>query len=390
MQLPKSEQLNIASLSRLFDNKSECYKLFWFQAILHHVCKGQQEIRFVDLIDHMIASAWYMVTEYHLNLGPRDKLEEAVNYISRRTAMLPNVKQQEILDWLRTCTDGAVIRYKRTLTLNVPYRLQAPFLAEFRGDTWNCGTRELAGRINQQQQLMYYFLDYAGLDTRIRIVPEWMEYLLQNQEILRGWIRYHMILYLQRRNPSVPGISDKLYPPQERKLEKVKKYWKLLSTLAPIREIYGENRLASDNISIDHFVPWSYVAHDEFWNLHPTTRAINSSKSNHLPRWEIYFPRFADLELLSYQMIWKYEAVRSEFRKCAREHLNNPEIRHRLYREGLEPDAFRQQLREVVYPIYLSAKTCGFSSWEYAPGVAANVDLTFNPEAEGFYLAAEE
>ena len=390
MQLPKSEQLNIASLSRLFDNKSECYKLFWFQAILHHVCKGQQEIRFEDLIDHMIASAWYMVTEYHLNLGPRDKLEEAVNYISRRTAMLPNVKQQEILDWLRSCTDGAVIRYKRTLTLNVPYRLQAPFLTEFRGDTWNCGTRELAGRINQQQQLMYYFLDYAGLDTRIRIVPEWMEYLLQNQEILRGWIQYHMILYLQRRNPSVPGISDKLYPPQERKLEKVKKYWKLLSTLAPIREIYGENRLASDNISIDHFVPWSYVAHDEFWNLHPTTRAINSSKSNHLPRWEIYFPRFADLELLSYQMIWKYEAVRSEFRKCAREHLNNPEIRHRLYREGLEPDAFRQQLREVVYPIYLSAKTCGFSSWEYAPGVAANVDLTFNPEAEGFYLAAEE
>ena len=390
MQLPKSEQLNIASLSRLFDNKSECYKLFWFQAILHHVCKGQQEIRFEDLIDHMIASAWYMVTEYHLNLGPRDKLEEAVNYISRRTAMLPNVKQQEILDWLRSCTDGAVIRYKRTLTLNVPYRLQAPFLTEFRGDTWNCGTRELAGRINQQQQLMYYFLDYAGLDTRIRIVSEWMEYLLQNQEILRGWIQYHMILYLQRRNPSVPGISDKLYPPQERKLEKVKKYWKLLSTLAPIREIYGENRLASDNISIDHFVPWSYVAHDEFWNLHPTTRTINSSKSNHLPRWEIYFPRFADLELLSYQMIWKYEAVRSEFRKCAKEHLNNPEIRHRLYREGLEPDAFRQQLREVVYPIYLSAKTCGFSSWEYAPGVAANVDLTFNPEAEGFYLAAEK
>ena len=74
MQLPKSEQLNIASLSRLFDNKAECYKLFWFQAILNHVCKGQQEIRFEELIDDMIANAWYMVTEYHLNLGPRDKL----------------------------------------------------------------------------------------------------------------------------------------------------------------------------------------------------------------------------------------------------------------------------------------------------------------------------
>ena len=43
MQLLKSEQRNIASLSRLFDNWLECYKLFWFQAVLHHVCKRQQE-----------------------------------------------------------------------------------------------------------------------------------------------------------------------------------------------------------------------------------------------------------------------------------------------------------------------------------------------------------
>ena len=62
MQLPRSEQLNVAGLSRLFDNKSECYKLFWFQAILDHVCDGQQEFSFEELIDAMIESAWYMVT----------------------------------------------------------------------------------------------------------------------------------------------------------------------------------------------------------------------------------------------------------------------------------------------------------------------------------------
>ena len=397
MQLPKSEQLNIASLSRLFDNKAECYKLFWFQAILNHVCKGQQKISFEELIDDMIANAWYMVTEYHLNLGPRDKLEEAVNYISSVTAMLPNVKQQEILDWLEGCTDPVVTAYKRNLTLNVPYRLQAPFLKSFRSDTWNCGSKVLAGRINQQERLMYYFMEYAGLDTKIQIVPEWMEYLLENQEILRGWIQYNMILYLQRRNPSVPGISDKLYPPQERKLEKVKKYWKLLSEQAPVHEIYGENLLSSNNISIDHFVPWSYVAHDEFWNLHPTTRAINSSKSNHLPDWELYFPRFAELEHQSYQMIWKYDAVQNEFRKCVKEHLNNPEIEHRLYREGLGEDEFKQQLREVVYPVYLAAKTCGFSSWEYEPGVRqvscdlqSPVEISAFPEdAESLFKVAE-
>lgn len=365
MQLPESEQLNIASLSRLFDNKSECYKLFWFQAILEHVCKGQEEISFEELIDDMIANAWYMVTEYHLNLGPRDTLEKAVNYISSSSGMISSVKRQVILDWLKECRDPVVIKYKRDLALNVPFRLQAPFLKGFHSETWNCGSKELINRINHQDRLMYYFIAFSGLDTKIQVVPEWIDYLQENQEILRGWIQYNMIIYLQRRNPSVPGISDKLYPPQERKLEKVKKYWKMLSTLEPIHEIYGENILVSSDISIDHFVPWSYVAHDEFWNLHPTTRSINSSKSNHLPDWEIYFPRFAEIEHQSYRMMWTYEAVQTEFRKCAREHLNNPEIEHRLYRQGLTEREFKRQLMEVVQPIYLSAQNCGFSRWEY-------------------------
>lgn len=366
MQLPYSDQLNIAALSRLFDNKSECYKLFWFQAILGEVCAGKSDILYEDLIDEMIADAWYMVTEYHLNLGPRDTLEKAVGHIYQTTGMLPSIKKQDILNWLKRCEDPVVIKYKRDLTLNVPYRLQAPFFEGFRTDTWNCGTKELAFRINQQKRLMYYFDAITGLQTIIQIDPDWAVYMKENQEILRGWIQYNMILYLQRRNPSVPGISDKLYPPQERKLEKVKKYWKLLSELESFHEIYGGTEITKNNISIDHFVPWSYVAHDEFWNLHPTTRSINSSKSNNLPDWEHYFPLLADLEYHSYRMIWTYDKVRSEFQKCAREHLNSPEIEHRLYRPGLDRDEFKLQLSEVIYPVYQSARNCGFRRWEYS------------------------
>lgn len=367
MQLPYSDRLNIASLSRLFENKAECYKLFWFQAILDHVCKGQQEITFEELIDFMIASAWYMVTEYHLNLGPRDTLEKVVNYIASCTDMRPNVKEQEILDWLKTTTDPMVAKCKRDLIQNVPFRLQAPFFKDFHDKEWKTGLKAQIEKINQQERLMYYFLTFSGMNTRIHVVPEWMDYLQENQEILRGWIQYHMILYLQRRNPSVPGISDKLYPPQERKLDKVKKYWKLLSTLVPVHEIYGEHLLQSGNLSIDHFVPWSYVAHDEFWNLHPTTRNINSSKSNHLPEWSTYFPRLAELEYLSYQMMWKNDTVMDAFKKCAQEHLNNPEIERRLYHQGLRQEEFKGQLEDIIHPIYLSAKTCGFSDWEYQP-----------------------
>ena len=108
------------------------------------------------------------------------------------------------------------------------------------------------------------------------------------------------------------------------------------------------------------------MANDEIWNLHPTTKSINSSKSNNLPDWEHYFPRLADLEYHSYRMIWTYDKVRAEFQKCAREHLNSPEIEHRLYRPGLEQNEFKLQLSEVIYPVYQSAKNCGFRRWEYS------------------------
>ena len=48
MQLPYSDVLDIAHFSRLFDNKSECYKLFWFQAIARKVKEGHKVITFED------------------------------------------------------------------------------------------------------------------------------------------------------------------------------------------------------------------------------------------------------------------------------------------------------------------------------------------------------
>ncbi len=203
------------------------------------------------------------------------------------------------------------------------------------------------------------------MQTVIHIQDDWYEYIVKNQEIIKGWLQYNMIVYLQRRNPSVPGIADKLYPPTERNLEKVKKYWRLIVKLHPIKEIYGHNEILTTDMSIDHFVPWSYVAHDELWNLHPTTKSINSSKSNCLPDWDIYFPELAKLEYLSYQMMWENEAVHSEFEKCGREHLNNVDIRHKLYRQGQTFTEFENYLEEIVQPVYQSAKNCGFESWVY-------------------------
>ena len=84
MKLPYSDELNTGYLARLFDNTSECYKLFWFKAIVTAVGNGKLVLTYEELIDKMIADAWYMVTEYHLNLGPKDTLEAVIELIKEK------------------------------------------------------------------------------------------------------------------------------------------------------------------------------------------------------------------------------------------------------------------------------------------------------------------
>ena len=109
-----------------------------------------------------------MVSEYRLNLGPNDALERVVHRLSEISHMKSSEKKEEILKYLETCKDKEVMALKRTLVQNVPYRLQAPFMESMKGKEWNRSGKDLAVRINQERRLMYYFLQFSGLDTQIR------------------------------------------------------------------------------------------------------------------------------------------------------------------------------------------------------------------------------
>ena len=373
MQLPhpENEKLNIGYLSRLFENTTNCYKFFWFQAILNRLDGENNRFTFDELINEMIADAWYMVTECHLRLGPvgvKDNLEEAVKYIYSNYGFLSSEKKEKILEFLRNSDDKKLTKYKADLTLNVPYRLQTPFYDEITigSSLWNGSKNNLIDEINRQHRLMYYFLMVSGLGSVIEVDSAWAEYLFRNKEILKGWTRLKLIQYLQNKNPSVPGIADKLEAPASRDIDRVRKYWRLIIQIDPtLRDIYGEIALENENISIDHFVPWQYVAHDELWNLHPTTKSINSSKSNSLPSWKLYFNSLGELEYRAYELKAENELIAHEFWKIAPYHLNNQEIRNQLYEDGLDKSSFIGRLEHVIKPVYEAAQMSGFKEWEY-------------------------
>ena len=368
MILPYSDNLKIEYLSRIFDRNriSNCYKYFWFMSILEKISETKTDFTYDELITEMVVIAWYMVNEYRLKLGPAnttDNLEEVVKYLHDEVfeGQVPSTTKKEALrELLTNLEDRKFKQYKNTLTNNVPYCLQSPFYAKDLKDP----NKNKIEAINLEKRLIYYFKEYKNLNTEICVTDEWAEYLIRNREILMDWARYNLIGYLQSRNPSVPGIADKIIPPYARNLNRVKRYWDVIINVdRGLKDIYGDNNLSEISISIDHFIPWQYVAHDELWNLNPTTKNINSSKGNNLPNWDKYFGRLLELEYRAYTLRYENTRVAEAFNKCADYHLNNSEIRNSLYADGLSKNEFGVRLENVIKPVYKSAVNCGFREW---------------------------
>ncbi|MEG0393005.1 MAG: HNH endonuclease domain-containing protein, partial [Anaerovoracaceae bacterium] len=248
---------------------------------------------------------------------------------------------------------------------NVPYRLQSVFMPEISGSIWS-SNKATIDYINMQKDLIYKISPEKGLNRKILVGEAWAEYIKKNLAILQGWADFHLITYLQRRNPSVPGIASKIYPPKERKLAAAQVYWKAIITSSPINNIYTGKPMTVEDVSIDHFIPWSYVAHDELWNLVPTTKGINSSKSNNLPHWDTYFPRLCKVEYQAYELVEQHQHMKELHHivnKCMKEHVNSIEVRHRLYRPGQTGESFARELEGLVKPAYTSALNLGFEPW---------------------------
>lgn len=363
MQPPYSDELNIGDLSRVFDRNrvSNSYKYFWFKAIVNNVSYDKIRFTYNELINEMIVSAYYMVNEYNLRLGPCntvDNLEEISKYIYKEYHYPSTVNDSVLRAFLKITEDSKIKEYKRTLTYNVPYCLQSPFYTDLKSPS-----KAKVDEINKCKRLLYYFVAINNLASEIEINEIWLDYLVRNREILKCWMDYKLIGWLQDRNPSVPGISDKTSYPLKRELKKVRDYWKLVIDIdGSIKEIYDDVDMSDETVSIDHFVPWQYVAHDELWNLHPTTKSLNSQKSNYLPGWT-YFSELGELQYRAYLLKGKNERVAEEFDKCAQYHLNQVDIRQQLYVPGLEKNEFIVILSNILLPVYKSAQLCGFKEW---------------------------
>lgn len=367
--LPENDKLPINLLSRILKDKSESYKLFWFKAIVDSVCEGKTIIAYDDLINRMIAEGWYMVREFRLNLGPSDAIEMIIKEIEKYTQLKPSEKKENIIKYLNENTNAEIKKAQTRLKKNVPYRLQAPFMGHLTEAQWR-NYDVVSEMANTNSRIIYYYEKSNSNKKQIRINEIWIEYIIRNQVILKGWIQNELIKYLQRRNPNVPGIPLKLEPKDKRQLDKSKKFWKAAIEIWDVKDIYTDEIFSAKtfaeygNIDIDHFIPWSYVASDEIWNLTPTFASINRSKSNYLPS------RNNDYEKLAYQQYKAFvlsnenKEMKKLFKEYKHNNLNNEDLNVKLYRENIREKEFCDTIVNIVKPVYLSASNMGFADWD--------------------------
>lgn len=367
--------LNLDEFAHMLDDPTECYKFYWFDAILTLVEAGETCLSFNDLFDEMIADAWFSVAEHHLHLGPKSVDGEVKNSIERAVLALKsndeNIEFDNKLQIIKYIKDNQqlVKESKIQLTKNVPYRLLSAFMSEVGGNDriWDQKSRlmEYIIRLNEDKLLPYTIEDGKGLAKKVVIDNTWRSFFLENIIVLRCWVREHKVEFLQKRNPNVPGIVYKLESEKMRvrKLSYVRNLWGKLLDIKPLIDIYSETLLTKDDYEVDHFVPSSYIANDEIWNLLPMDSRLNSQKSNRLPEWNKYFPRFAEGQYFMYYTVFVNGQLQDEFNKCYRDNILSPWAQEELFIHGKSESEFKLLLEKNLHPIYDAARSQGYKYW---------------------------
>lgn len=364
LNMPQSNSVDYRVFSRLLDDDKvvASYKMYWLLGILDEVALDNTEIEFKKIISRMIVYSWYPILQFKLNYGMFDNLKKPVNYIATKYNLPNNCDETKLLDFIYSSDDKELNKMIKELTYNVPYRLLSPFFAEkLKGQKDSSKNKMITELSIDSENCLYKII--KGKEDKIILNYGWKDYLQKNYRVIKGWIYYKIVCFLQKRNPNVPGISFKIEAPKSRNLTKVTTLWKEIITTKNINDIYTGEEFTQQNyenlggLSIDHFIPWSFVLHDEMWNLTPTFKNVNSSKSDNLPSYQEYIDKFCDVQYdaFSYLCDKRKENDLESYIDVMR--LDNPIefLKHKTKEE------FSEKLKQTISPIYQIALNQGFA-----------------------------
>lgn len=351
--LPSNSNLTIGKLSSVFNNTAASYKFYWFISLLQlFTTKQKGRILIKDILVKMICNAWYPINYFKLSFGFSDKLNDNIFNIKNRLGLKIDISLNELFEILSNTNNQEINRLIMHFDQLVPYRFLSPWISGAK--------REVIFLSQTFTNNCLYRIDLNN--KYIVINPVWRDYLFENQKILFDFAYWNLLKYLQNRNPNVPNISSKLIKPNIRNsLSRQRKFWKIvLYEVKTFKCIYTSKNLTLETtFDIDHFIPWSFVSHDQMWNLLPADSSINSSKSNKLPSIERYFDEFAKIQFQAIKIV----ALRKPNNKFLEDYLVMGTSINEIINKPF--DKFRDDFYKVINPLIQIASNSGFEFWSY-------------------------
>ena len=367
--------LEIESFSRMMDSPSFCYKFYWMDAITTLITENCTQTTFNDIIDEMIADAWYSVIEFHIHLSgivykDKDNLEKAVTILQEHADLPSNASKTQIKNAIKTY-EVFIHKEKKTLTNMVPYKALSGFFINHDMGPLDDSVVRMVEKIrnfhSQDAKLPYTLGNSSGLDREVYFDEDWMKMIQDNAVAIKGWIKHEKVKWLQRNNPEIPGIVYKLAPldNKARKLVSVRNLWKGIFPYVHIDDVYTQKPIDPDDYEVDHFVPFSFVMNDELWNLLPMDSSLNSGKNNNLPVWDEFFGRFANNQFIMYELIHSKKDIFALYEKCYKDNLHSIWAQQDLYSSTNDEERFIKILTKNMQPVYDTALRQGYSVWNY-------------------------
>lgn len=266
--------------------------------------------------------------------------------------------------------------YYSKLEENVPYRLLSPFLKPFITKDTDYKSSIAIPLIDQLAELgdVPYRIWIDSQNRKgIDILDGWLQFFREQNSILLAWDQFEKALYLQKRNPSVPGIVLKVNWKHEgttgrRHLKNARELWKKIAELYPDEfiSIYTGRILDGEKFELDHFIPWSFTASNELFNLVPVEKEVNIKKSNHLPNWTIYFPGLVQMQSLLCRAVKEDYSVFALFEECRKDNLNEDWEQNELYNSYNNYKSIKTLLEKKIKPLWDTASMQGFQPWRYS------------------------
>ncbi len=293
--LPISSQVSVPALARAFNSTTTSYKYLFLLSLLKLYEKSNfscQRFNLFDIAHQMLVLAWYPHTYFKLSFGLQDKIGRMIDEFKINSNDVISEKSLKELIPSDPQTLKAVLQY-------VPFRLLSVFFEnELTGLNDSQKNRIIKRLASEQFNTNVPLYRFTNKDNEIEIHPAWEKYFVNNYAIIEGWLLWRWQNYLQDKNPNVPAITKKLFFPESRSsLAGQTKFWRTVMAVDPITCIYSGTALLPKEISLDHFLPWSFLGHNQLWNLTPTQKVVNSTKGNRLPSLEQYFYQFVTQQL---------------------------------------------------------------------------------------------